>query len=336
MPSDRPRTLPPAALGFDDALRIARGCTDYGGGHRGDASAFEVYQHGIQTVINALTAARERGLTDTQVAALHRMGTPATAPGSREPGAGGDAYREALVASAIENGPDLFPAPAPPTTPAPETEEDWSHRCPECGASVCSHVVLMARGAHPPGVACAWHEGYEEGQRLEREAILRWLRQNGAVIQAGRLAANLLALAPVAPEGRLPPAPDENDAAATKRYVEAVDDACGAFRPTSPCWDGNVAYWQGRLSAQRERLDACFACREKVASAAPETPAPAGEPQPIRVPVEVTRRTDDDGTVSFDAPGFTTVRACRRCGVLIAGGPTACLVCAAAPAKEEP
>ena len=57
-------------LTFEDALRIARGCTDYGGGHRGNAEHYEIYQHGIQTVINALTEASNKGLKDTQVAAL--------------------------------------------------------------------------------------------------------------------------------------------------------------------------------------------------------------------------------------------------------------------------
>lgn len=62
------------------------------------------------------------------------------------------------------------------------------------------------------------------------------------------------------------------------------------------------------------------------------SPAPSAEPdagagKPIRFPVEVSRRTDDEGTLSFDAPGFTTVRPCRHCGVLMAGGPTACLAC---------
>ena len=61
-------------LTFDDALRIARGCTDYGGGHRSNPEHYEIYQHGIQTVINSLTAASNRGLEDTQVAALHVMG----------------------------------------------------------------------------------------------------------------------------------------------------------------------------------------------------------------------------------------------------------------------
>ncbi len=61
-------------LTFEDALRIARGCTDYGGGYRGNTEHYEIYQHGIQTVINALTAASNSGLEDTQVAALHAMG----------------------------------------------------------------------------------------------------------------------------------------------------------------------------------------------------------------------------------------------------------------------
>lgn len=61
-------------LGFGDAVRIARGCLDYGGGHRGDTGHLEIFHHGIQTVINALEAAEKKGLDDTQVAALWRMG----------------------------------------------------------------------------------------------------------------------------------------------------------------------------------------------------------------------------------------------------------------------
>jgi hypothetical protein len=61
-------------LTFDDALKIAQGCTDYGGGHRGDAEHFQIYQQGIQTVVNALKGAKQKGLEDTQVAALHTMG----------------------------------------------------------------------------------------------------------------------------------------------------------------------------------------------------------------------------------------------------------------------
>lgn len=59
-------------LTFYDALRIARGCTDYGGGYRGTAH-YDAYQHGIATVINALTRASE-GPFDSQIAALHAMG----------------------------------------------------------------------------------------------------------------------------------------------------------------------------------------------------------------------------------------------------------------------
>lgn len=73
-----------ATLGFDDALRIARGCTDYGGGHRGNEEHFAIYQHGIGTVITALTAAAERGLADTQIRVLHRIGSEQPGPPATE------------------------------------------------------------------------------------------------------------------------------------------------------------------------------------------------------------------------------------------------------------
>lgn len=60
---------------FADALRIARGCTDYGGGHSG--AAHEAYQHGIRTVIQALEGARR---DDTQTAALLAMGGERSVP----------------------------------------------------------------------------------------------------------------------------------------------------------------------------------------------------------------------------------------------------------------
>jgi len=61
-------------LQFDDALRIARGCTDYGGGYCGNTEQFEIYQGGIHTVIAALKAASKTGLKDTQIKALHLIG----------------------------------------------------------------------------------------------------------------------------------------------------------------------------------------------------------------------------------------------------------------------
>ena len=72
-------------LTFEDALRIARGCTDYGGGHRGNPEHYEIYQHGIQTVINALTAASKTGLEDMQTRALHTMGANASLEGRGAP-----------------------------------------------------------------------------------------------------------------------------------------------------------------------------------------------------------------------------------------------------------
>jgi hypothetical protein len=61
-------------LTFEDALRIARGCTDYGGGYRCDPEQYEIYQDGIRTVIRALESALERGLDDAQIRTLHSLG----------------------------------------------------------------------------------------------------------------------------------------------------------------------------------------------------------------------------------------------------------------------
>lgn len=58
---------------LDRALRLARGCFDYLGGYSGDA--LEIYHHGIQTVVNVLTAAREQGSNpDFQICVVERMG----------------------------------------------------------------------------------------------------------------------------------------------------------------------------------------------------------------------------------------------------------------------
>lgn len=62
-----------STLTFDDAVRIARGCHDYGGGHHSDGH-MKAYQHGIQTVVNALEHAKRDGLNNTQVAALWHIG----------------------------------------------------------------------------------------------------------------------------------------------------------------------------------------------------------------------------------------------------------------------
>ena len=57
-------------------LNIARGCHDYGGGHHGDGM-MDAYQHGIQTVVNALTAAFQDRPNDFQTATLERLGAEA-------------------------------------------------------------------------------------------------------------------------------------------------------------------------------------------------------------------------------------------------------------------
>lgn len=81
-----------SALSFADAVRMARGCFDYSGGHRGQD--LETYRHGIQTVLNVLEAAQKRGLEDTQVCAIYRVGHAAGRPNDQGSNAGADAAQK--------------------------------------------------------------------------------------------------------------------------------------------------------------------------------------------------------------------------------------------------
>lgn len=62
-------------------LNVARGCTDYAGGHSGEM--YEAFQHGIATVVRALEAAAKNDPNDTQVNALERIGHAAIAQEGR-------------------------------------------------------------------------------------------------------------------------------------------------------------------------------------------------------------------------------------------------------------
>lgn len=67
-------TPKPATLTYEDALRIAKGCFDYSGGHGSDRNRLDIFHHGIQTVINALEGAQKSGLSDLQSQVLHHLG----------------------------------------------------------------------------------------------------------------------------------------------------------------------------------------------------------------------------------------------------------------------
>ena len=72
---------------WERVLRIANGCTDYGGGHHG--ADHEVYQHGIWTVCNVLKNACEQGdKPDMQLRVVEAIG--AEAMRAAEPEEGGD------------------------------------------------------------------------------------------------------------------------------------------------------------------------------------------------------------------------------------------------------
>jgi len=41
-------------LTFEDALRVARECLTYSGNYRYDDARYEIFQQGVETVVNAL------------------------------------------------------------------------------------------------------------------------------------------------------------------------------------------------------------------------------------------------------------------------------------------
>ena len=53
-------------LVYDDAVALAKGCHDYGGGYR-DGAASEAFHHGIDTVLNVLKSARKDWTIQTNV-----------------------------------------------------------------------------------------------------------------------------------------------------------------------------------------------------------------------------------------------------------------------------
>jgi hypothetical protein len=57
-----------------DVLAICHGCKDYGGGYRGNKEHYEIYQHGIQTVINAMNSAMKCDPSNTQSNATMNIG----------------------------------------------------------------------------------------------------------------------------------------------------------------------------------------------------------------------------------------------------------------------
>lgn len=64
-------------LTHETCLNIAKGCHDYNGGHH-DKQTNEAFHHGIETVVNCLTALKENGLSDLQLRVVHNIGAANT------------------------------------------------------------------------------------------------------------------------------------------------------------------------------------------------------------------------------------------------------------------
>lgn len=59
-------------LSFDDAIILAKGSRDYGGGFHDEE--YEAYQAGIDTVVSVLEKAKEDGINDFQMEAVYGIG----------------------------------------------------------------------------------------------------------------------------------------------------------------------------------------------------------------------------------------------------------------------
>jgi multidrug efflux pump subunit AcrA (membrane-fusion protein) len=160
----------------------------------------------------------------------------------------------------------------------------------------------------------------------------RLAERDAAAETAARLAKRLEEAEAISAADRRAAAAGYADAKAAEGREKAIRLSLAGVARTLDAFAGmedeegrrHAAAWTRRIAANAR-------------SALAATPSPSEDATaPARVPVEVTRRTDDEGTVSFDAPGFTTVRPCRHCGVLISGGPTACLPCANRAARPAP
>ncbi len=67
---------PPDVETLRYAAKIARSCTDYGGGYRSDDGKLEAFHHGMETVANVLDGAirrAETGAVDTQLEVIERQ-----------------------------------------------------------------------------------------------------------------------------------------------------------------------------------------------------------------------------------------------------------------------
>lgn len=130
------------------------------------------------------------------------------------------------------------------------------------------------------------------------------------------------------------PTPTETEAPARFRVGQRVNLTCRPHKPLAT--SGRIEHIEGvramvRIDYDHTRHWVDFADLEPEEPADPAPPKPGadleGPPGSRSVPVYLS---EDGQTLAFPGGGFTTVRACVHCGVLMVGGPTACVHCVVA------
>lgn len=122
----------------DEALALVKGCFDYGGGYLANASKLEIYRHGIQTVVNALTGALEHA-SDLQSDVLIAIGQREAKPDPEE----GDPcpYEDCKGTMGYEPVKDCSCHICPPCSQC----VDNPLRCMECGWTVGDELAPVQK-----------------------------------------------------------------------------------------------------------------------------------------------------------------------------------------------
>ena len=167
--------------------------------------------------------------------------------------------------------------------------------------------------------SCEWKTGSHEVSRTDASGSVWLLFQDDPHGEAGDWHASELELVEPAPQ---PPATAETVSEPSK-WADSADFHLRKVRPDEP----------GRDDTVDSALWCIVGFMRDVARLIATPPGLESPPDARHVPVYLS---NDGQSLAFPGGGFTAVRACRHCGALIAGGPTACMPCAAREGTKIP
>jgi hypothetical protein len=178
----------------------------------------------------------------------------------------------------------------------------------DCAARLTRQIATTNR---------VFHERQEELEQrvLERDEARRTLARMGLEPNTVRDAIDLAAKAGI-----------ERDE--MRRLLTNLVKAIDRHRSGNwwPEWGVGTDHACGQCVPGGEMVKAGFLCSEHAARAFLSGQPVAKQETPPGFTVHPVSISEDGTTIAFRGH-FSTVRACRHCGVLVTGGPTACVAC---------